>query len=442
MKEMKIEKVYQETTKLPQEKFYYTVKEVSQKLKNLLEENLTFLWIEGEISNLKHSQNGHIYLNLVEDEATLKAIIFRDQKQEIPQEVLKNGLKVLVFGRLTFFGRSGEVFIIIKKIEPLGIGLLHLRKEYLLQKYNYLFDPNLKRELPPFPKKIGVITSLFGAALEDFLKVGLSRWQAHILIYPVKVQGEGALLEIIQAIKDLNEYFSNLDLIVITRGGGSAEDLLPFYTEEIILAVRNSRIPVVSAVGHEIDYTLCDLAADKRCPTPSAAAQEIFPDKKELLSKMELLRKKLYQLASLKISLLEGKIKGLQTGLQQRNPLLRLTHKERKLRDLKFQLFQIINEKLLIRERALSQLKKQLDLKHPSKLLEIKEEKLKGLKKILFSLSPYNVLKRGYSIVKTYPQGEIVKSSEKIKPGDQLEIILSQGKLLVRVIEVEEKNEL
>mgnify|MGYP001773017627 CR=1 FL=1 len=438
---MRPEKVFQESGELFQEKFYYTVKEISQKLKNLLEENLAFLWIEGEISNLKHSQNGHIYFNLIEEEAALKAIIFRDQKQEISQEVLKNGLRVLVFGRLTFFGRSGEVFVTVKKIEPLGLGLLHLRKEHLLLKYRHLFDPNLKREIPPFPRKVGVITSLFGAALEDFLKVGLSRWQAHILIYPVKVQGEGALLEIIQAIKDLNEHFSDLDLIVITRGGGSTEDLLPFYTEEIILAVRNSRIPVVSAVGHEIDYTLCDLASDKRCPTPSAAAQEIFPDQNELLSRIELLRKKLYQLVSLKISLLEGKIKGLQTKLQQKNPLIKLTIREKELRDLKFKLFQKINEHLLVKERALSHLKKQLEIKHPSKLIELREEKLRGLKKILFSLSPYNILKRGYSIVKTYPEGEIVKSSERVRPGQQLEIILSEGKLLVKVLEVEEGYE-
>lgn len=438
---MRVEKVYLETLETSQEKFFYTVKEFSQIIETLLKKNSNFIWIEGEISSLRHSQNGNIYFNLVEDDATLKAIIFRDQKQEIPKEVLIDGGKVLVFGRPTFFRKSGEVFIIVKKVEPLGIGLLHLRKQYLFQKYNYLFDPNLKRALPPFPGKVGVITSLFGAALEDFLKVGLSRWQAHILIYPVKVQGEGALSEIIQAIQDLNEYFSDLDLIVITRGGGSTEDLLPFYTEEIILAIRNSQIPVVSAVGHEIDYTLCDLAADKRCPTPSAAAQEIFPDKKELLSKIELLKRKIYQLFSLKISLLEGKIKGLQTELQQRNPLLKLSQREKELRDLKFQLFQRINERLLIKERALSQLKKELDLKHPSKLLEIKEETLKGLKKILFSLSPYNILKRGYSIVKTYPQGEIVKFSEKIKPEDQLEVILYKGKLLVKVIKVEEKNE-
>ncbi len=437
---MKMESLYQDTFGISQEKFYYTVKEVSLKIKSLLEENLTFLWIEGEISNLKYSQNGNIYLNLTEEEATLKAVLFKDQKQEIPQEVLREGLKVLAFGKLTFFGRSGEVFLIIRKIEPLGIGLLLLRKEYLLKKYHYLLDPNLRRAIPPFPRKIGVITSLFGAALQDFLKVGLSRWQAHILIYPVRVQGEGALFDIIQAIKDLNEYFSDLDLIVITRGGGSPEDLLPFYTEEIILAIRNSKIPVVSAVGHEIDYTLCDLAADKRCPTPSAAAQEIFPDRKELLVKLELLRKKLYQLISLKINLSETKLKRLHLALQEKDPLLRLIQKEKVLKDFKFKLFQKLSNLLLLKEKQLFHFKKELEAKHPSKLLELKEEKLKGLKKLLFSLSPYNILKKGYSIVKTYPQGEIVKSVEKIKPCDELEIILSKGKLLVSVLKVEDKN--
>lgn len=152
-----------------------------------------------------------------------------------------------------------------------------------------MFDPKLKRPIPPFPQKIVLITSLFSAALQDFLKISKERWGIHILVYPVKVQGESAHLEIVKAIEEVNKYFSDVDLILITRGGGSIEDLAPFYTEELLLAIRSSKIPIVSAVGHEIDVTLCDLAADKRCPTPSSAAHEILPDKKECLKKFRTL---------------------------------------------------------------------------------------------------------------------------------------------------------
>lgn len=154
--------------------------------------------------------------------------------------------------------------------------------------------------------------------MQDFLKVSQARWGAHILLYPVKVQGEGAHLEISKAIEDLNTYFPDLDLIVITRGGGSTEDLAPFYTEELILSIFDSRIPIVSAVGHEIDLTLCDLAADKRSPTPSAAAQEIFPDKRELLERLEILKKKLHHLFDLVITTSEGILKSYQVSLQEK----------------------------------------------------------------------------------------------------------------------------
>lgn len=376
------------TSYLFEEKFYFTVKEISQKIKSLIEKNFVLLWIEGEISNLKYAQNGHIYFNLREEDSYLKAIIFREHRGEIPWDYLKDGLKVLVYGKITFFQRTGEIYIIIKKIEPLGIGLIYLKKEYLIKKYKNYFDSKLKRSLPPFPQRIALITSLFGAALQDFLKISAERWGVHILVYPVKVQGEGAHLEIVQAIKDLNQYFPDLDFIVITRGGGSIEDLAPFYTEEIILAIRDSQIPIVSAVGHEIDLTLCDLAADKRCPTPSAAAHEILPDKREFFLKLDFYRKKLLKL--LEINLVKA-------------------------------------------ENSLSFLKRKLEIRSPKNMIALIEEKLRVYKKLLFSLSPYNILERGYSIVKDLSTNKIIKDSAEVKEGILLEIILHKGKLYVKV---------
>ena len=327
-------------------KAYYTVREITSNLKLFLEKNFSQIWIEGEISNLKQSQTGHLYFNLAEEDAVLRCIIFRNTFIKEYKNFLKNGIKVIALGTLSFYPKSGECSFIIKKISPLGKGLIMLKKELLLKKYSFLFDPNRKKGLPPYPKKIAVITSLFGAALRDFLKVGLSRWKAHILIYPVKVQGEGAEKEIAQAIKDINLYFKDVEVIVITRGGGSIEDLAPFYTEEIILGIKDSQIPVVSAVGHEIDITLCDLIADKRCPTPTAAAQEVFPDSSVLKEKFENLAKKLAKLTSLKISKKEGRLFEYKLALEQNNPFKRLQKLDAILKKLRYQLHLSIKDKL------------------------------------------------------------------------------------------------
>ena len=428
---MELEK-HKELLPLLEEKAYFTIKEISQSIKYFIETNFTYLWIEGEISNLRFAQTGHIYFNLIEEEYSLKAIIFRDQK--ISLDFLENGLKVLVFGKLSFLTRSGEIYVIVRKVEPLGIGLIYLKKRILFKKYQYLFDKHLKRELPPYPQKIGLITSIFGAALQDFLKISQERWGIHILVYPVRVQGDGAHSEIVQAIKDLNEFFPDLDLIVISRGGGSMEDLAPFYEEELILAISNSKIPIVSAVGHEIDITLCDLAADKRCATPSAAAHEILPDRKEYLMKMDHYRKRLNQLLEIKLIEAEKALKSLQKELLDKNPLHSLYKMEHFLKEATLKLFQRIHTLIQTNTSLVFYLKRKLEENNPEKLISLKEEKLKGYKKLLFSLSPYNILERGYSIVKSVSNGAIIKSSEEVEKDELLEIILHKGRLLVRVI--------
>jgi len=441
-------------------KAYYTVREITSNLKLFLEKNFSQIWIEGEISNLKQSQTGHLYFNLAEEDAVLRCIIFRNTFNKEYKNFLKNGIKVIALGTLSFYPKSGECSFIIKKVSPLGKGLIMLKKELLLKKYSFLFDPNRKKGLPPYPKKIAVITSLFGAALRDFLKVGLSRWKAHILIYPVKVQGEGAEKEIAQAIKDINLYFKDVEVIVITRGGGSIEDLAPFYTEEIILGIKDSQIPVVSAVGHEIDITLCDLIADKRCPTPTAAAQEVFPDSSVLKEKFENLAKKLAKLTSLKISKKEGRLFEYKLALEQNNPFKRLQKLDAILKKLRYQLHLSIKDKLSSEEEKLKKLFQRLTkhspearLKHlyqslqffkakfnyaVKQQIEVRKKRLLHLKKLLFSLSPLNVLERGYSIVKDVESGKIIRKAKDTAPGKKLEIILAQGKLLVKVLEVED----
>lgn len=442
------------------EKLYFTVKEVTQELKSLIEKNFPLLWIEGEIANLRYSQNGNIYFNLVEEEASLKAIIFSSQRDFEVVPYLKDGLKVLCLGRLNFYPRSGECYFIVRRIEPLGKGLLTLKKEQLLRKYQHLFDINRKKSIPLYPKKIALITSLFGAALQDFLKISKDRWELDIYIYPVRVQGEGAEKEIVQALIDINTYFSEVDVIVITRGGGSFEDLAPFNTEDIILGIKDSKIPVVSAVGHEIDYTLCDMIADKRCATPTAAAEEIIPSKEKIFERLSFYKKKYNQLLEIALSKREKRLYEAKIELENKNPFKFVHDLEKKIKDLSHRLILMMEKHLGVREKKLWEIKNLLRKRHPQEKIRLEEERLKffknrlfysiknylaekekrveGFEKLLKSLSPLNVLQRGYSIVKSYPEGKIIRSAKEVKSGELLEIYLSEGRLFVEVKKVEE----
>jgi exodeoxyribonuclease VII large subunit len=437
------------------ETLYFKVKEIAQNLKDIIEKNFPVLWIEGEIANLRYSHSGNVYFNLIDEEASLKAIIFNSQKDVLYTSALKNGVQVLCLGRLNFYPKTGECFFIVRRLEPVGRGYLILKKEALIKKYSSFFDPNRKKELPRFPKKIALVTSLFGAALRDFLKISADRWEIEILVYPVRVQGEGAEVEIVQAIKDINEYFKDVEVIVITRGGGAFEDLAPFYTEEIILGIKDSKIPVVSAVGHEIDYTICDLIADKRCPTPSAAAQEVIPDKLKVLSELNLYKKKFLQIVEHRLSQKERRLLQIKWKIEEKNPFKLLHQVENRLRNYTH-FFNLAMEKFFSKkEKELLYYKENLKKHHPLQKIKIQEEKLTDLKhrliqafrkflekkereiqahlKVLESLSPMRVLERGYSIVKKVETQEVIKSVKNLSKGDLLEIYFSEGKIIAEV---------
>ncbi|WP_168194245.1 exodeoxyribonuclease VII large subunit [Thermodesulfobacterium sp. TA1] len=443
------------------EKNCFTVKEITQKVKTLIEEGFSLLWVEGEITNLRYAQNGNVYFNLTEEDAGIKAIIFNGQKNGEIFSYLKNGLKVLCWGKLNFYPKTGEVYLIVRRVEPIGKGLIELRKEQLIQKYHHWFDPNNKRSLPPYPQKIAVITSLFGAALQDFLKIVSERWELQVLIYPSRVQGEGAEKEIVQAIKDINEYFSDVDIIFITRGGGSAEDLAPFNTEEVVLGIRASKIPVVSAVGHERDYTICDMIADKRCPTPSAAAQEVIPDKVKWLEKLGLYKKKLKQFLDIILSRKQNSLYQVRLDLTEKSPLKTVYHLENFLKNRSNKLELIFNRFLDFQEKRIFELKGALKRHHPKEILQIEferlqtyrqfldlslenylktyENKVTNFKNLLRSLSPLNILERGYSIVRKVDTKKVVKSAKEVEVNEPLEIKLSKGSLIVKVLRIQDE---
>ncbi|HFC97329.1 MAG TPA: exodeoxyribonuclease VII large subunit [Thermosulfurimonas dismutans] len=393
------------------ERLVFTVSELTGRIKDLLETHLLTVWVEGEIYQLKNHDSGHVFFSLKDERALLRVILFRDRAREVSFP-LREGMKVLCFGRISVYEPRGEYRLLAQRIEPRGAGALQAAFEALkeeLRRQGY-FDPSRKKPLPSFPQRVGVITSLSGAALHDFLRVALSRWPAYILIYPVRVQGEGAAEEIARAVEELNR-MGNLDLILITRGGGSLEDLQAFNHRLVAEAVFRSRLPVVSAVGHEIDYTICDFVADHRAPTPTAAASLIFPEEKTLLADLRLRLQKLREEMERRLVFWERELHHLRRRLK--SPETLLGEKEARLHHLVEQITQ--------------------NLKN---LLHRREERFLSLVRHLEAVSPLAVLSRGYSVVKKLPQGNIVRRAEETRPGDLLEILPARGRILARVEEV------
>ncbi|MFC1891752.1 exodeoxyribonuclease VII large subunit, partial [Thermodesulfobacteriota bacterium] len=274
---------YPEDTMINNNSNIYTVSALTEEIKNQLEDSFDFVWVEAEISNFSSPSSGHFYMVFKDEQAQIRAVMFRPQTRYLKFRP-EDGMKVIAQGRISVYEPRGEYQIILDYLEPLGVGAMALAFEQLKKKLaaQGVFDEDIKRPLPFLPKSVAVITSPTGAAIRDFIKILQRRFiNIEITVVPVKVQGDEATSEIVDAIETVNEQLK-ADIIVITRGGGSIEDLWAFNREEIALAIRKSRIPVVSAVGHETDTTISDLAADVRAPTPSAAAELIVAEKESL----------------------------------------------------------------------------------------------------------------------------------------------------------------
>ncbi len=395
------------------ERKVFTVRELTLVIKSLMEETFPLVWVEGEIANLRFPASGHVYFTLRDKGASLRAVLFRNQRLWVPFD-LEDGLHVLCLGHISVYEPRGEYQLVVQVIEPKGLGALQLALEQLKRKLaeEGLFDESRKRRLPLLPRTVGLVTSLSGAALRDFLKVSLARFpQAKIRICPVRVQGEGAAQEIARAIALLGGD-PEVEVIVITRGGGSLEDLWAFNEEVVVRAVYASPVPVVSAVGHEIDYTLCDLVADARAPTPTAAAQLVFPLERDLRER----------LSSLEVRLKEALLKKTS---QSR---LRLQDLSRRLRDPR--------QELRDQARHLKELTRALN-QGCRIILEKKRQRLESLAKHLQAVSPLAILARGYSVVRKWPEGDIVRKALDLSPNDEIEILLSQGRIRAVVREVE-----
>lgn len=431
-----------------------TVSELTLKIKKQLEERFEEIWVEGEISNFRNPSSGHYYFTLKDDKSQIRAVIFRFMGRYLKFE-LHDGLSVICKGRINVYEPRGEYQLILDYMEPKGIGALQLAFEQLKERLEKegLFDPAHKKPIPLLPRKIGVVTSPTGAAIKDLLNIIGRRFpNVEILINPVKVQGEGAAHEIASAIDELNN-IPGIDVIIVTRGGGSLEDLWAFNEEIVARAIYYSSIPIISAVGHEIDFTIADFVADLRAPTPSAAGELVVKDKDELTNLVVVLSNRL---GNQMIHLLERE-KNQFILLRKSLPDLRLRLSDLQLRvdDLSSRLAPRISQSLELKQEILKGRKVRLLLRNPK--LKI-EEYLKGVSlcereliesvrqlidklhqilakylKGLDGLSPLNVLKRGYSITRLLPSYKIVKESGMLVKGDKVNIVLGKGELFCQV---------
>ncbi len=436
-----------------------TISELTLEIKKHLEEGFDEVWVEGEISNFRSPSSGHYYFTLKDDKSQIRAVIFKFMGRYLKFDP-HDGLLVICRGRINVYEPRGEYQLILDYMEPKGIGALQLAFEQLKEKLQKegLFDPDNKKPLPLLPQKIGIVTSPTGAAIKDILNVIGRRFpNVEILINPVKVQGEGSAQEIAIAIEELN-HIPGIDVIILTRGGGSLEDLWSFNEEIVARAIYRSSIPVVSAVGHEIDFTIADFVADLRVPTPSAAAELVVKDKVELTNLVESLSNRLEKHMIHLLEAERNQVMFLKRGLPDLR--FRLTDLKLRVDDLNSRLSPRILQVLQLKDEILKGRKGRLLLNSPKLTIEkyLKSVTLyeKGLidsmRQILYrfrqllerylksldGLSPLNVLKRGYSITRLLPSYQLVKESGMITPGDEINVVLEKGEVFCKVEKIKE----
>ncbi len=394
---------------------FFTVSEISRGIRTSLEHKFSNIGVLGEISNVRKPSSGHIYLTLKDKNSQLQAVVFRNSASRIKFE-LKDGMEVISFGSITVYEPRGQYQLIINKIEPKGIGALQLAFQQLKEKLEKegLFDSAHKKPLPFIPQKIGIVTSPTGAAIKDILNIIDRRFaNVEILIYPVKVQGEGAAQEIAEAITGLNSD-SDIDVIIAGRGGGSMEDLWAFNEEVVARSIYSSRIPIISAVGHEIDITIADLVADKRALTPSEAGELVVPRKDLLIEKIEKFKARLLQSLTGKLRLSKEKLVIIGNSYAMKQPFDRLNRWQQRLDELAQRL--------------------NLNITHA---LNTEREKLSGIAGKLESLSPLNVLKRGYAITTRLENSKPLRNIIDLSKGDKIKINLSKGSIISEILSVE-----
>lgn len=400
----------------PTEQRVLSVWELTSQIKDLLERSFPTVWVTGEISNLARPRSGHVYLTLKDDRAQLRAAIWRSTATRVRFD-LHDGLEVVCRGHVDVYAPRGSYQLIIEEVQPKGLGALELALRQLREKLarEGLFAAERKRPLPPLPRRIAVVTSPTGAAIRDFLQVLGRRWRgADVMIVPTRVQGEGAAEEIAAAIEQVNRLALPIDCLVVTRGGGSLEDLWAFNEEVVVRAIFASRIPVVSAVGHEIDVTLSDLVADVRALTPSEAAELVAPAADELAAGLRQYQTRLYRALRARASAARSRLEALAGHQVFRRPYERVHDLARRLDELESRLARTIHGHLRLARQKADAAASQLQ-----------------------SLSPLGVLGRGYSLTQRTADGRIIRDAAELAPGQQITTRFAAGSTISRVEQVD-----
>ena len=389
----------------------YSVTQINSEIKTILEDSYNSVWVCGEISGFKHYSSGHMYFTLKDENSQISAVMFSFHNKNLKFD-LKDGMQVLLYGKVTAYINRGTYQIQVYHAEEKGLGTLQEKFEKLKKKLleEGLFDKSHKKEIPYIVNKIGVVTSKDGAALHDILSVLNRRFSnVEVLIYPVRVQGETAKNEIAEAIKYLNENHKELDVLLVGRGGGSLEDLWAFNEEIVARAIYDSEIPVISCVGHEVDFTIADFVADLRAPTPSVAAEVVAKNRTDLEEKLSMIKNRIINNIKNIVKLYDEKIKFFKN--------CRALSKPYEIYEEKIQYVDELREKLIYNMNNLF-LSKQQSLKLSAQKLDL--------------LSPLKILNRGYSAC--FKDGKIIKKVKQVVANDILDVKLSDGIIKTKVI--------
>lgn len=394
-----------------------SVSELTEHIKAILEGTFPSIWVSGEVSDLVRARSGHLYFTLKDEQSQIRGVIWRSAAARL-KEPLKDGQSVLCFGDVEVYGPRGSYQLVIRKVQTQGLGGLQAAFQKLQAKLHSegLFDATRKRMLPVFPRRIGVITSASGAAIQDFLKAASHRWKGtEIIVIPSLVQGNEAIGRLVSAIQAAQKYTPRLDALVVTRGGGSLEDLWCFNEEAVVRAVADSKIPTVSAVGHEIDVTLCDMAADVRALTPTDGATKVLPDANAMIRNIQNLGQRLNRQATVMMDNRRARLDAISSRTVLRKP----------------------HELVLNRTRSLDELDARARRAMFSKI-RLGRAQHSSSAASLSALSPLQVLTRGYSVTLS-KEGEAIRSANQVEKGERLRTRLDQGEIWSVVDEIRDK---
>jgi exodeoxyribonuclease VII large subunit len=389
-----------------------TVAQLTAQIKDALEGGFPNVWVSGEISNYSRPQSGHSYFTLKDDQAQIRAVMWRTAAARLKFQ-MADGLDVICHGHIDVYAPRGSYQLVIDDMQPKGMGALELALRKLREKLaaEGLFDPARKRKLPVFPRLVAFVTSPTGAAIHDFLQVLGRRWRGvDVLVIPARVQGEGAAQEIVAGIKLANRLAIRPDVLVVGRGGGSLEDLWTFNEEPVVRAIAASRIPTVSAVGHEIDVTLADLAADVRALTPSEAAERIVPAAEEIGARMRSYEQRLRHAAQRRVAWLRARYEGVAAQRPFRRPFDLIHDRSRRIDELSTHA-----------QRSLH------------RIVQDRESRLARLAGKIESLSPLAVLARGYTITQNAGTGAVVRDVQDVRVGQSIVTRFAAGEAVSKI---------